>query len=45
MDDILYFSNEEKFALTFKNDLQRNFTIDEMGLMTWLLGCNSQLDA
>ena len=39
VDDILYFSNEEKMAFSFKSDFQRDFSLEDRGLMSWFLGC------
>ena len=40
VDDILYFSNNDKMLHDFKAKLSNAFSIDDRGKMTWFLGCN-----
>ena len=40
VDDILYFSNNDKMLHDFKAKLSDAFSIDDRGKMTWFLGCN-----
>ena len=40
VDDILYFSNNDKMLNDFKAKLSDAFSIDDRRKMTWLVGCN-----
>ena len=40
VDDILYFSNNDKMLHDFNAKLSDAFSIDDRGKMTWFLGCN-----
>ena len=40
VDDILYFSNNDKMLHDFKAKLSDAFSIDDRGKMNWFLGCN-----
>ena len=40
VDDILYFSNNDKMLHDFKAKLSDAFSIDDRGIMPWFLGCN-----
>ena len=40
VDDVLYFSNNDKMLHNFKAKLSDAISIDDRGKMTWFLGCN-----
>ena len=43
-DDYLLFRRRCKSASSFKHDFLSRFKIDDLGLVTWILGCSTILD-